>query len=320
MVAEQRLQALPSVQSLPDATVALLDDWGRFLALERRYSPHTLRAYQGDLLDFCLFLQRYESQPATPSQLTQASTLALRAWQASRRERGLSPASLSRAASALRSFYQWLERDRGLARQEALKLTQPSRSAPLPRALPFDVIQALLERAATQDPRDWVRQRDTALLMLLYGAGLRIGEALALNQGDWPSDRTRALRVYGKGQKWRQVPLLNPLFEAVERYREALPFSTADEAPLFYAIRGKRLNARAVTRQMQDWREALAIDPKASPHALRHSFATHLLGEGANLRDIQELLGHASLKTTERYTQVDAARLLESYRKAHPRA
>jgi len=304
-------------------TAAARDEWLAWLRHERRGSPHTLAAYGRDLGAFLGFLTGHLGQPAALAELSGLSRNDFRAWLAARGREGLTASSTARALSVLRSFFRFLAR-RGLASNSAIGLL---RSPKLPRSVPKALTagEALEAVDAVGDLSDepWVAKRDTALLALLYGGGLRLGEALSLNVGDLPKAKageTLSLTITGKGRKQRLVPMLPAVREAIDDYVRAAPFSGERDGPLFRGVRGARLHPRLVQLQLQKLRPLLGLPETATPHALRHSFATHILAGGGDLRAIQELLGHASLSTTQRYTDVDAAALLSVYDKAHPRA
>ncbi len=241
-----------------------------------------------------------------------------RAFLAKRAGEGLAPSSLARTLSVLRSFFRFLER-RSLASAPALHfLRSPKRRANLPRPLLVEEAKATLAADPGRAAKEWIGKRDAAIFALLYGCGLRLSEALGLARGAAPFGRS--LLVTGKGRKTRELPVLPVVEKAVADYLRACPFALESEGPLFVGARGAPLNPRLVQRQMAALRDHLALPESATPHALRHSFATHLLGAGADLRAIQELLGHSSLSTTQRYTAVDSKRLIGVYEAAHPRA
>ena len=286
--------------------------WRAWLAAEKRSSAHTLAAYGSDLAQFFAFLTAHLGAPPDLAALQNLASIDLRGWLAAAHGRGLSPASRARALSSVRSFARFLDR-RGLAKI-AITLRAPRLARPAPRALLQADALALIDAAGGES---WTDARDQALFLLLYGAGLRIAEALAL---DWRDGQSTTLRVRGKGGKERDLPLLPQVKTAVDAWRARCPYPRKADDPLFVGVRGKRMGAREAQKRIETLRRALGLPESATPHALRHSFATHLLGAGGDLRTIQELLGHASLSTTQRYTAVDAARLLEVYDSAHPRA
>lgn len=297
---------------------AALEDWRRWLASERRTAQNTIDGYCRDLASFFEFLAEHRGEMADLPTLSALDAGDFRAWLAARTNDGLSRTSIARALSALRNLYRFLDRT-GRGHNTALaaiKAPRPPKSIPKPLN-ETDAID-LIRRAAEIAIKPWVGARDVAILTLLYGCGLRIDEALSLNQGDAPDGGSMV--VTGKGNKQRVVPVLPVVADAIRTYREACPFSRDDDRPLFYGARGARLNAGIVQRTVRQLRADLGLPDTATPHALRHSFATHLLAGGGDLRTIQELLGHASLSTTQRYTDVDTQRLIEVYDRAHPRA
>ena len=295
--------------------------WLQHLAHERRASPRTLEAYGFAASRYIAFLERHRGEGLSVAGLTTVTPAELRAWLAHLRtgDHPLSPRSLSQSLSAIRTFHRFLDR-RLDAPNAAISLVRGPRVTPgAPRPVTEDQAQGLLaEPALDPDREDWEAARDQAMLSLLYGCGLRISEALSLRRGDAPLPDM--LRITGKGSKTRMVPVLPAVREAVDAYLALLPQVIDGDAPLFRAKRGGALSPRHVQATVQVLRGRLGLPASATPHALRHSFATHLLGAGADLRSIQELLGHASLSTTQRYTEVDAAALLGAYSRAHPHA
>jgi integrase/recombinase XerC len=295
-----------------------IDEWVAWLRNEKRASAHTLDAYGHDLCDFLEFLVAHVGGPIGLETLAGLQLRDFRAWLAARSGRGLARSSTARALSTVRGFFRRLERT-GLVHNGAVSvLRTPKVPKSVPKALSETEAFTAISTAADMDAEPWIQRRDAAILLLLYGAGLRIGEALGLDRRDVP--RGPALRVTGKGNKERVVPLLPVVTEAIADYLSACPHVLAPEGPLFVGKRGKRLQAGQVQAGLRRVRRALGLPETATPHALRHSFATHLLAGGGDLRTIQELLGHASLSTTQRYTAVDMTRLSEVYRAAHPRA
>jgi len=310
---------LSDLATAPDLRQALAE-WQAWLAHEKRVSSHTLIAYQRDLSDFLGFLVEHLGGSPSLAALSDLRAADFRAWLARRASGGLARSSTARALSTLRNFFRWAAR-RGLMENAALAgLRTPRQDQPVPKALTVAEARQAVTTVGELSDDDWVGLRDTAVLLLLYGAGLRIGEALSLTAGEAPKPGQDHLQVTGKGRKQRQVPLLPGIPEAIAAYMAACPHPLAPAGPLFLGKRGGPLGPRAIQLKLQDLRGLLGLPETATPHALRHSFATHLLGGGGDLRAIQELLGHASLSTTQRYTAVDAARLIEVYDKAHPRA
>jgi integrase/recombinase XerC len=295
--------------------------WLEHLANERRSSPRTLEAYGFAAQRYIVFLEQHRGEALTVSALAGITAGEVRAWLAHLRsgDRPLSPRSLSQALSAIRTFHRFLDR-RLDAPNAAIALVRGPRVKPgAPRPVTEDQAVGLIaEPALDPDREDWEVARDQAVLTLLYGCGLRISEALSLKRSDAPLGES--LRITGKGSKMRIVPVLPAVRDAVDAYLADTPFTLDPAGPLFRAKRGGALSPRHVQATVQGLRGRLGLPDSATPHALRHSFATHLLGAGADLRSIQELLGHASLSTTQRYTEVDAQRLLTAYAAAHPRA
>ena len=309
---------LPGRLPLDAALEAAVGDWGAWCAHERRLSPHTLAAYGRDLIDFLEFLTMHVGGPLTLASLDDLRTADFRAWLSARAGRGLARSSTARALSTLRGFFRWLERQDLVHNVALTHLRTPKVPHAVPKALSETEARSVIATAGSWAKEPWVAKRDTAILTLLYGAGLRIGEALGLDRGNAP--RGTAMRITGKGGKERLVPLLDVVTDAVADYLDACPHCLGPDDPLFVGVRGKRLQPSQVQATMRNLRRALGLAETATPHALRHSFATHLLAGGGDLRSIQELLGHASLTTTQRYTDVDTERLAEVYRAAHPRA
>ncbi len=297
----------------------LIAQWLSWLQHERRASPHTVAAYGSDLAAFLDFLAQHRGGATALADLEALTQADFRAFLAARVNARMQRSSTARALSVLRGFFRFLDR-RGAVKNAALAAVRtPKLPKSLPRALSIEEAQDALDLAPTLARHAWEGKRDLAIFTLLYGGGLRIGEALGLTRREAPM-KAGAVAIAGKGGKTRLVPILPAVADAVKLYLAACPHDLAADGPLFVGLRGKALNPRQVQGQMAKLRALLGLDEHATPHAWRHSFATHLLGEGADLRAIQELLGHASLSTTQRYTAVDAARLATVYDKAHPRA
>ncbi|MBB3066442.1 tyrosine recombinase XerC [Limibacillus halophilus] len=294
--------------------------WQRWLSDERRLSPHSLAAYQSDLSDFLSFVTLHEGGPPSLAHLESLKTVDFRAWLSARGRRGLAKSSTARALSSLRSFFNWGKRHGLFENAAVTALRNPRQKQSLPKALTHREMQDCLKGLFELGDELWVAKRNLAIFLLLYGCGLRIGEALALTRREAPAAGQSALRIRGKGGKERIVPLLPVIGSAVSDYLESCPFQPSPNEPLFVGKRGNALGARRVQETLERLRGFLGLPPDATPHALRHSFATHLLAGGGDLRTIQELLGHSSLSTTQRYTSVDTERLLDVYRKSHPRA
>jgi len=293
-------------------------EWRSWLADERRLSAHTLDGYGRDVAAFLGFLTDHLGKVPDLSDLEALAPADIRAYLAKRHGEGLAKSSQARGLSALKSLFGFLDR-RGILHNPVLTVVRaPRLPKTLPKALAADEALETLSAAALIQSQPWMAARDTALFTLLYGGGLRLGEALSLRRGQAPCGRS--MMITGKGNKQRLVPLLPAVVEAVQDYLGQCPYALSADDPLFVGARGGPLNPGVVQRQMRRLRALLGLPDSATPHALRHSFATHLLANGGDLRTIQELLGHASLSTTQRYTAVDADALAAVYGKAHPRA
>lgn len=301
------------------------DAWRDWLKSERRLSAHTLTAYEHDVGNFLGFMTTYLGAAPTLESLARLKPAEFRAWLTERSREGLARTSTARAFSSVRSFFRFLDK-RGFAHNASIgAIKTPKLPHSVPKALSESDMTELLDTAPELERAAWIDLRDSAILLLLYGAGLRIGEALALTRGRVEgllAAGQDTLSITGKGNKTRLVPLLPQALEALAAYRDACPFMGAlgPNDFFFLGARGGALDPAIVQKRVRDMRHQLGLPDSVTPHALRHSFATHLLGAGGDLRTIQELLGHASLSTTQRYTDVDAARLATVYRAAHPRA
>jgi integrase/recombinase XerC len=312
------LTAFPAAPALAAAAAA----WLVHLAHARRLSAHTIEAYGRDLRQFLAFLAERFGAPPRIVDFTDCAPADLRAFLALRRAEGVDGRSLQRALSALRSLARHIARESGKTAAALDAVRAPKAARRLPRPLSPPDAKAV----TTTAPRDgearepWVLARDAAVLALCYGAGLRISEALSIRRADAPVGETEAITIVGKGQKSRSAPIIAPVRRAVEDYLKLCPFALKPAGPLFVGAKGGPLSPRIVQLAMARMRGALGLPESATPHALRHSFASHLLARGGDLRTIQDLLGHASLSTTQVYTGIDGARLLAAYRSAHPRA
>lgn len=298
-----------------------LDAWLVYLAQERRARPRTQEAYRACVAAYLAFLARHGGGAVTMGDLGAISAADLRAYLAFRRAATppLAARSLSQALSAIRGFHDFMHRRLGTPNPAVALVRGPRVKPGAPRPVSEDQARGMInEAAADKGPGDWTALRDQAVLTLLWGCGLRISEALSLKRADAPFPDS--LRILGKGSKTRLAPILPAVREAAAAYLAAQPFELASGDKLFRAARGGPLTPRHVQAAVQRLRGRLGLGERATPHAFRHAFATHLLGAGADLRSIQELLGHASLSTTQRYTAVDAERLLSVYQSAHPRA
>jgi len=312
------LATFPAASDLATAAVA----WLQHLAHERRLSESTIEAYGRDARQYLAFLGERFGAPPGVSDFTDCAPGDLRAFLASRRAQGVEGRSLQRALSALKSLARHIAREGGETAAALGSVRAPKAARRLPRPLSAPDAKAMtttaLREGEAREP--WVLARDAAVLALCYGAGLRISEALSIRRADAPIGEMDAITIVGKGQKSRSAPIIPPVRKAIEDYLTLCPYVLKPAGPLFIGAKGGPLSPRIVQLAMARMRGALGLPDSATPHALRHSFATHLLARGGDLRTIQDLLGHASLSTTQVYTGVDSARLLAAYRSAHPRA
>jgi len=294
-------------------------DWLAHLAHERGAADKTLEAYARDLRQFLAWLKGCLGHAPCLADLARLDAKMFRRFMAARRHDGLTGRSLARSMSALRTFFRWLEAEDITHNRGVMQVALPKVPHGIPKPLTIAKAAAVIDAQGSGEA-DWIAARDTAVLLLLYGSGLRICEALALTPKDAPSAGRDVLHIRGKGGRERLVPVLPITQAAIERYMRLCLYSLDREGPLFVGAKGARLSPRIVQKLMQSLRATLGLPDTATPHALRHSFATHLLSAGADLRQIQELLGHASLATTQAYTEVDRERLLKVYEQSHPRA
>jgi len=280
-------------------------------------AENTVKAYQSDVLGFLAFMTQHYGAAQGLGPLSKITVSDMRAWMASERTRGVGARSLARQLSAVKTFYRWLSEREGFEPTAVLSTRSPKFTKKLPRPLAEDAATAMIDTVEMQATDPWVAARDSAVVTLLYGCGLRISEALSLTGADVPLPQV--MRITGKGGKERIVPVIDAAREAVASYLRLCPHPMEPNAPLFRGARGGPLNPRTIQKVMERSRMQLGLPATATPHAMRHSFATHLLTAGGDLRAIQELLGHASLSTTQAYTAVDTAHLMDVYNKAHPR-
>lgn len=296
-----------------------LKAWEEYLAYEKNVSRHTLRAYAGDVGHFITFLNSHYGKPPSLDDISETKIRDFRGWMSRKAMEGNGNASRARALSGVKNFLSWLDRNGIVHNAHINTVRTPKLPHKLPRPLHENQIFRVLEDIGMFNIReDWIEQRDRALFTLLYGCGLRINEALSLDIADLPRDGF--LRVMGKGGKERQVPVLGIVQTMLEAYLKTDPYPQDKARPLFLGERGQRLNQGMAQKALRDLRRGAGLPETLTPHALRHSFATHLLQNGANLREIQELLGHASLSTTQRYTEVNAEELMRIHKAAHPRS
>lgn len=309
----------PLVIAQPDLMKAV-ERWRRHLAQERRLAANTVEAYARDVDQFLRFLTGHLGEPPKLADLADMRVSDIRAFLAARRNGGAGSRTVARGIAGVRSLVRFLERDGTATGAPFRAVRPPAQKRSLPRPLPPEAASKVVSLDQALDEEPWIAARNTAIFALLYGGGLRISEALALRRSEAPRNASDALRVTGKGGKQRIVPVLPAISAAVAHYLRLCPHTPGPDAPLFLGARGGPLNPRMVQRAMEKLRSALNLPDTATPHALRHSFATHILASGGDLRGIQELLGHASLSTTQVYTEVDTDRLMAAFTAAHPRA
>lgn len=298
---------------------AIFFKWLEYLVHEKRYSKHTLRAYSSDLLSFFEFITNHLGKLPSMNDLGGITISDFRSWMAKITMDGASNKTRARELSSIRSFFRWMDKNGHLHNPAVNLLRTPKTPKKLPRPMPEDQARKLvMNSSGFENQEGWIAARDQALFTLLYGCGLRINEALQLNYSTRP--RNAQVRVMGKGSKERIVPVLPIVETAINNYIAECPHYFDDDTPLFLGSRGGRLNQGVAQRQLRNIRRKLGLPENVTPHSLRHSFATHLLVNGTDLRSLQELLGHASVSTTQCYTDFDNAQLLEIYAKAHPRS
>ena len=299
-----------------DEVKELIFRWQAWLRDERRYSPHTLDAYSRDLADFLKFMEVSLMHIPSLKDIKTAEVRLFRSYLSSRAAKYIDQASIARELSSIKNFYNWLARNNIVENTALSIISSPRRSKILPKAIEVDDALNILDIAKDFSKKEWQGLRDVAIFTILYGCGLRISEALSLNMGD--INHNNFLKIKGKGNKERLVPLLPIIKEKINAYIEACPYDIKNGEPLFLGARGERISPRIVQRTLEKIRGYLGLSDNLTPHALRHSYATHLLANGTDLRSIQELLGHASLSTTQRYTDVHIETLKKEYSKAHP--
>lgn len=295
----------------------IIGDWQSNLRA-RQLSAHTYRAYNTDITHFMKFMNGHLGQQVAINDLSEVAIRDFRSWLTDKAMNGSKSSSRARSLAGIRNFFNWMDKNGIMHNPAAAMLQTPKRTAKVPRPMDLNQLFKLIDQAM-DNVTDWIGLRDYALFSLLYGSGLRIDEALRMDVGDWPVDGLK-MRITGKGSREREVPLLPIARQRVERYRHVAPLSDAPDAPLFCGVRGKRLNQGVAQKTMRDLRVTLGLPDTVTPHALRHSFATHLLGAGMNLREVQHLLGHASLSSTQIYADVDHKGMMDIFMKAHPRA
>lgn len=303
--------------TVSDSVRPFFEKWKKWLEGEKRFSANTLESYERDVLAFLGFMSDYQGEFVTSHSLTTLQLRDFRSWLSSRKAKQYTNTSTARALASVRSFYRYLDRFEDIHNAAIFHIRTPKKEKSLPRALSQEQAGAAVA-AMLEAKEEWVGKRDLALLTLIYGTGLRISEALNLTVKQRP--RGDSIIIRGKGNKERVVPILPIINQAIEDYLNSCPLGLTDNDPLFVGVRGKQLQSAIFQKKIQNVRRALGLPESATPHAFRHSFATHLLSDGVDLRAIQELLGHASLSTTQRYTDINTDKMLEIYSRAHPRA
>ena len=295
----------------------IIDNWLRFLSQERGYSSHTVDAYARDFALFLKFISETTSYPCNIDSLNKATIKDFRKYLSDRNNKHILKSSIAREISSLKNFYHWADENSSIKNDDISILSSPRKDKNLPKSLDFNEILDIIDKALTSSKDEWQGLRDSAIFTILYGCGLRISEALSLNFGEI-TPKSTYLRILGKGNKERIVPLLPIIHEKIDAYLQACPYNFNPNDALFLGARGERLSPRIVQRQMAKIRGILGLNDNLTPHALRHSYATHLLSQGTDLRSIQELLGHASLSSTQIYTNIQMEHLTNEYKKSHP--
>jgi integrase/recombinase XerC len=301
-----------------EGLIKIIQQWLDYLCTERRMSVHTVSSYERDLKFFIQFLEEYLGDEPGLFNLQKLPITAFRSYMANRRTEGISQTSLARNMSTVRNFFRFMEMNDILENPAVKTVSSPKIPKRLSKAADLNDILSILDNFDKVVEEPWMAARDRALFTLIYGCGFRISEALSLNVGDVPEEGV--IRVKGKGSKERIVPMLPVVYEEINKYIKVGPFAFSDGSPIFRGARGMRMTPRVAQRDLEAVREWLGLSKTITPHALRHSFATHLLADGGDLRTIQELLGHSSLSTTQLYTKVDMGKIIKEYEKAHPKA
>ena len=309
---------MAKLELISPAQLDLLNEWLDLKSGLEGSSKNTLAAYKRDLIDFFSFLTLHYGKKNGVAQLEAIDQASMRSWLSANRRSGKTSRSIARQLSSVKAFYKWFAKRRKIDPTKVLITKAPKFQKKLPRALSQEAVKEISSNIDLTGNEPWIIARDTAVIMLMYGCGMRISEALSLKYHDTPLKDT--LKIKGKGEKVRIIPILQIAKDAVTNYLRLLPFTLNENDNIFRGVRGGSLNPRSIQLAMKLIRERLGIAANATPHALRHSFATHLLTSGADLRSIQELLGHASLSTTQIYTSVDASHLMDVYSKTHPKA
>ena len=296
-----------------EVLVNVILEWKEYLEVQQNYSKHTVASYVRDLV---IFLKYWKNEDLSIQELQDFNIRDFRAFFSNRAQKGITKATISREESAIKSFYKWANEHNKLDNTSIFQLSHPKLPKVLPRSLDIDAAFDIIDKAQENCKDLWIGLRDTAIFTLLYGCGLRISEAISLNVED--IDGGEFIKIKGKGNKDRYVPILPIVVESINRYKEQCPYTLNSKDALFLGSRGERVTARVIQRKLQQLRTELNLPDNITPHALRHTFATHLLSQGSDLRTIQELLGHSSLSSTQRYTEVNIEKIKEEYRKAFP--
>ncbi|MFN7038001.1 MAG: tyrosine recombinase XerC [Alphaproteobacteria bacterium] len=291
--------------------------WLEYLTNERKYSNHTLIAYKTDFQSFIKFFNLHSGEIVDLTNLDKIDASNLRAWLSFRKEENYTNSSSRRALSTIRSFFKYLQKNTNFSNLTIFNIKSPKLGEILPKALVEEDSLAAIQLISSISTIDWIGERDRALLMVIYGCGLRISEALAITKSQI---KDNYITIKGKGKKERIVPVIELVKDSINKYLTICPYKIEDKEPIFIGAQGKPLNAGVFQRQIRRLRNSIGLREETTPHAFRHSFATHILSSGADLRSIQELLGHESLSTTQRYTKIDHTRLFEVYKSAHPRS
>ncbi len=309
---------MANLVSFPTETINLIENWLTWLKAIGGRSDKTINAYRSDILKFLNFMSKHYQSNISPKELKTIKVIDMRSWLAFERTNGLTPRSVSRKLSAIKGFFIWFSEKEGFEPNGILAIRPPKYNRKLPRPVEKETIKNLISTVETQNNLSWVSARDGAILILLYCCGLRISEALNLTQSDNPLPNI--LRITGKNNKERLIPVLKIARDSVKAYVKLCPLSIGKDGPLFIGVNGGPLNPRIIQKVTEKARLQLGLDKTVTPHAMRHSFASHLLEAGGDLRSIQDLLGHTSLSTTQNYTAVNQESLMKAYRNAHPKA
>ena len=309
---------MANLVTIQPATIDLIESWLTWLKALGGRSDKTINAYRSDLLKFIKFLANHYQSNISPNELKEIEMLDMRSWLAFERTNGVTSRSVSRKLSAIKGFFLWFSEKEGFEPSSILTIRPPKYNSKLPRPIEKDAAKKLIATVELQHEVNWVSARDSAILILLYSCGLRISEALSLTYLDYPLPAV--LRITGKNNKERIIPVLKIAKDAVKSYVRLCPFSVDKTGPLFVGVRGGVLNPRIIQKVTEQARQQLGLDKTVTPHAMRHSFASHLLEAGGDLRAIQDLLGHSSLSTTQNYTAVNKESLMSVYKNAHPKA